>query len=113
MWHCYCQTCRKTHSAQRNTAAKVDRKNFALMSGDELLTHYESIPGKFRHFCSKCGAHIYAEYPNLPFVVVRAATLDTDPGIRVSRSVWLSHNHAWLDEDPSVPHHMEGVTPAK
>lgn len=112
MWHCYCQTCRKTHSAQRNTAARVNRENFEMVSGADNLSHYESIPGKYRHFCATCGAHIYAEYPHLPFVVLRAASLDSDPGVRVSRSVWLAHDLPWLDEDDSVPHYEEGPPPA-
>lgn len=112
MWHCHCHTCRKTHSAQRNTAAKVSRENFRVVAAAGVLTAYESIPGKFRRFCSKCGAHIYAEFPHLPFVVLRAGSLDDDPGIRVSRSVWLSHEKPWLDEVAEVPHFAEGPPPA-
>lgn len=112
LWHCHCQTCRKTHAAQRNTAARVGRENFKLTAGTEKLTAYQSIPGKFRHFCSGCGSHIYAEYPDRPFVVLRAATLDDDPGVRASMSVWTSHDRPWLAEDASMPHYAEGPPPA-
>lgn len=109
LWHCYCQTCRKTHAAERNTAAKVNRENFRISSGKDKLTAYQSCPGKFRHFCSNCGAHIYAEYPDRPFVVLRAATLDDDPNVRAAMSVWLSHNRPWLAEDASIPHFDEAA----
>jgi hypothetical protein len=111
LWHCHCQTCRKTHAAQRNTAAKVSRDNFRLTKGAENLTHYQSIPEKFRHFCASCGSHIYAEYPGRPFVVLRAATLDDDPGVRATMNVWTSHDLPWLDEVSNVPHYPEGPPP--
>lgn len=111
MWHCHCQTCRKTHSAQRNTAALVKRDAFRLIAGAENLSHYESMPGKLRHFCTTCGTHIYAEFPGRPVVVLRAGSLDTDPGLRVSKSVWLSHDMPWLAEAPDVPQYSEGVPP--
>lgn len=109
LWHCYCQTCRKTHAAQRNTAARVNRENFRIVSGREDLTGYPSMPGKLRHFCSHCGSHIYAEFPERPFVVLRTATLDEDPGLRAKMSVWLSHDKPWLAEDSSMPRHAEGA----
>ena len=82
IWDCLCQTCRKAHAADHNTAARVKREHFRVTSGAEALSAFESTPGKLRHFCSKCGSHIYAERPELPFVVLRAATLDDDPGIK-------------------------------
>jgi hypothetical protein len=112
LWHCYCQTCRKTHAAQRNTAARVNREDFELSAGADNLTSYQSCPGKFRHFCSTCGSHIYAEYPERPFVVLRTATLDSDPGVRAAMSVWMSHNLPWLDDEANTPHYEEGPPPA-
>ncbi|MBN9217287.1 MAG: GFA family protein [Mesorhizobium sp.] len=112
LWHCHCRTCRKTHAAQRNTAARVNRENFQLTAGADRLTSYQSMPGKFRHFCSGCGSHIYAEYPDRPFVVLRAATLDDDPGVRVTMNVWMSHDLPWLADDPTVPRYQEGPPPA-
>jgi ADP-ribosyl-[dinitrogen reductase] hydrolase len=95
IWHCHCQTCRKAHAADHNTAALVRREDFRLISGLETLSAFESSPGKLRHFCSRCGSHIYAELEDVPFVVLRAATLDDDPGITPERSVWHSHAVPW------------------
>jgi ADP-ribosyl-[dinitrogen reductase] hydrolase len=112
LWHCHCRTCRKTHAAQRNTAARVSRANFRVVAGKSKLTAYESSPGKLRHFCSECGAHIYAEYPERPFVVLRAATLDNDPVVRATMNVWLSHELPWLTDDPTLPRYLEGPPPS-
>jgi hypothetical protein len=107
MWHCHCQTCRKSHAAERNTAARVKRADFRILRGEELLTAYESCPGKFRHFCSRCGSHIYAERPELPDVVLRAGTLDTDPGVTATRNVWMSHSVPWLVHRDGLPDYPE------
>jgi hypothetical protein len=107
LWHCHCQTCRKTHAAERNTAARVRREDFRIVHGAELLTHYESCPGKFRHFCSLCGSHIYAERPELPDVVLRTGTLDTDPGLKAVRAVWMSHSKPWLAHQDGLPEFPE------
>jgi hypothetical protein len=109
MWHCHCQTCRKSHAAERNTAARVKREDFRIVSGAELLTSYESCPGKFRYFCSRCGSHIYAERPELPDVVLRAGSLDTDPGIRPVRHVWVSHARPWLAHHDGLPEYPEAA----
>jgi hypothetical protein len=113
LWHCHCQTCRKTHAAQRNTAARVNREDFRVVRGADNLTAYESCPGKLRHFCASCGSHIYAEYPERPFVVLRSATLDVDPGVRATMHLWTSHDLPWLVDEPDVPRYPEGAPPAK
>ncbi|NIE63121.1 GFA family protein [Burkholderia sp. Ax-1719] len=102
VWDCMCKTCRKTHSAHHNTAARILREHFKLISGQQNLRTYESSPGKLRHFCGTCGSHVYAERPELPFVVLRVATLDVDPGLRPVMRAWTSHQVAWLETDASA-----------
>jgi ADP-ribosyl-[dinitrogen reductase] hydrolase len=77
--HCHCMTCRKSHAAAFNTAARVARSKFRWISGEDKLTAFESSPGKFRRFCSVCGAHIVAEYRDRDYLILRIATLDDDP----------------------------------
>jgi hypothetical protein len=107
IWNCHCQTCRKSHAAERNIAARVKRMHFRIRSGAGQLSAFESMPGKFRHFCSVCGSHIYAERPELPFVVIRAGTLDDDPGKQPTMDVWTSHARAWLKHREGLPDYPE------
>jgi hypothetical protein len=37
-----------------------------------------------------------AEWVTKPFVIVRVASLDDDPGVRPERHIWVSHNVPWL-----------------
>jgi hypothetical protein len=101
--HCHCITCRKTHSAAFNTAGRVPRDAFRLLAGGDVLKAYASSPGKERFFCSHCGCHIYAAYPGRDYVILRAASLDDDPGVRPQRRIWRSHDAAWLQEEGEIP----------
>ena len=76
--HCSCQTCRKAHAAAFNTAASVKHDHFRWIKGEELLTSYESSPGKKRFFCTRCGTHLVAQRYGKDYFVLRVATLDSD-----------------------------------
>ncbi|WP_409526311.1 GFA family protein [Nitrincola sp. MINF-07-Sa-05] len=96
---CHCKTCRKAHAAPFVPTAGVLRENFRWLQGEEMLSSFESSPGKIRHFCSVCGTHLVAERPNLPHVIIRAATLDDSPGVKPEAHIWASHDVEWLEHE--------------
>ena len=112
--HCHCNTCRKTHSAAFATTARVAREDFHWTKGESALVHYESTPGKTRHFCGKCGAHLMAEWQTEPTVILRLGILDTDPGEQPALNIWVSHDKPWMANSADVKRLSEGVgsTPA-
>ena len=95
--HCHCVTCRKTHAAPFASTARVSRNLFSWTSSLSNKRTYESSPGKFRHFCGNCGAHLMAEWPHEDTVILRVATLDGMPQKHTSRHIWCSHDLEWLD----------------
>lgn len=105
--HCHCVTCRKTHSAAYNTAGRVRRENFRWLAGEDRLKAYESSPGKERFFCGNCGCHLMAAHRDADYVILRAASLDDDPGLRPQRHIWRSHEAAWLQDEGNVPSYPE------
>lgn len=106
--HCACSTCRKAHAAAFNTGAGVLREHFRWISGQELLSSYESSPGKLRYFCSKCGSQLISDKQGLHQVIVRVATLDDDPGVQPSWKMWQSHAVPWLAHGDDLPAYPEG-----
>ncbi|WP_018151242.1 GFA family protein [Leeia oryzae] len=108
--HCHCQTCRKAHSAAFATTAGVLREHFRWLQGQDRLSSYESSPGKKRHFCSVCGSQLVAEREAQPFMIVRVATLDEDPGMLPVQHIWTSHDVPWLayDDLPAYPEWQPG-----
>ena len=105
--HCHCRTCRKTHSAQFATTGRVMRENFRWLTGEDQVTSYRSSPDKQRWFCSRCGSHLVAANDGSEYVILRAASLDEDPGIRPSRRIWRSHDAPWLFETEEIPSYPE------
>jgi ADP-ribosyl-[dinitrogen reductase] hydrolase len=105
--HCHCITCRKTHAAAYATTGRVAREHFRWLRGDDKLTAYESSPGKRRFFCSVCGSQVAAVREGSAYILLRAATLDDDPGIRPQRSIWRSHDVPWLVDSDIVPSYPE------
>lgn len=109
--HCHCRTCQKVQGAAFATTARVDRMAFRWTAGEDALTHYASTPGKLRHFCSRCGSHLMAEWTEQPAVIVRVATLDDDPGQRPAVRIWTSHEQPWTTETEALPRMAEGLVP--
>ncbi|MFS0758183.1 GFA family protein [Noviherbaspirillum sp. 1P10PC] len=63
--------------------------------------------GKFRHFCSACGAHLMSERVAHPHVIVRVAMLDEDPGSKPVMHIWRSHDVSWLQDESNLPSYPE------
>lgn len=107
--HCHCTTCRKAHASAYTTTAGVLRSNFRILSGETLISGYESSAGKTRHFCNVCGCQMFAERLGQPHLILRLATLDDDPGQRPEYHIWTEHDVSWLEPDcPVYPQWQPG-----
>ncbi len=106
--HCSCHSCRKAHAAAFNTMAVVNKARFQWLSGEQLLSAYESSPGKRRRFCSRCGSQMVAEYEGRDVMGLRVATLDDDPGTMPAVRIWQSHEVPWLSYTHDYPAYPEG-----
>jgi len=107
--NCYCITCRKTHAAAYVTTTRIARDDFRWLSGQDRLTAYHSSPGKIRYFCAGCGCHIVADRADQPYLILRAATLDDDPGLRPVLGIWHSQAAAWCETDAAKPLYAEAL----
>jgi hypothetical protein len=109
--HCHCRTCRKTHGSAFSSVSAVPRGQFRWIRGEELLQAYESLPGKFRRFCSRCGSHIMAERVGQPNVLLRLGCLDTPIANRPECHIWRSDAASWYDPKDLLPERPEGYAP--
>ncbi|WP_328188174.1 GFA family protein [Marinobacter sp. OP 3.4] len=93
---CHCQQCRKAQGAALVTNIPVSTEQFSIIQGEDLLTAYESSPGKQRVFCSRCGSPIISRLESLPNVVrVRAGTLDGKPPLTLSGHAFVGSKASW------------------
>ncbi len=76
---CHCSQCRRAQGGPFATNIPVAVATFELATGAELLTAYESSPGKQRVFCSRCGSPVYSRKDSLPGVLRIRAGLIQEP----------------------------------
>jgi hypothetical protein len=111
--HCHCETCRRAHGSAFSSIAAVARDKFRWVAGEELLSCYESSPGKFRRFCSNCGSHLVAERAGHGHVMLRLGCLDTDAKPQVIGHIWRSDAASWFDPNVQLPEFPEGYPPGR
>lgn len=104
--NCHCNTCRKAHSAAFSSVLPVPEDNFSL-TGQEHLGAFESSPGKLRHFCQNCGSQIYAKKADNHLMMVRAGSLNDDPGCKELKHIWVSDKASWYTIDSGLPQFAE------
>ena len=90
--NCYCRTCQKAHSAPYAPTARAKRDGFRWTKGAADVGHFESSPGKLRHFCRSCGSQLMAEWVDQDEVILRIGVVDEGlSGEEVAVNIWTSH----------------------
>src|SRR5512145_863805 len=107
--YCHCKMCQRASGSAFAANAPARTHYFQLTSGAELVTEYESSPGKFRAFCRRCGSPIYSRTDADPEVRrIRLGTLDGDPERRPFAHFWVSAKAPWFEITDALPQHPEG-----
>ncbi len=96
--HCHCETCRKRQGVAMSTNLPVLVEHFHITKGEEILSSFESSPGKRGYFCKNCGSHLYAEKTDVAAIVLRLGCLDEDTAIPEPQAhIWRSDSANWYD----------------
>ncbi|MAM87861.1 MAG: aldehyde-activating protein [unclassified Hahellaceae] len=104
--NCHCTMCRKLHAAAFRTRARVRAVDWTTLEGQALLKFYESSPGEHKAFCSKCGSSLYTRFDAQPEVYgFPLGTLDTDPGVKPQRHMYVGNKAPWFDITDDLPQH--------
>ncbi|MFZ5891912.1 MAG: GFA family protein [Myxococcota bacterium] len=106
--YCHCKSCRKASGSGHGANAPIERKDFHLQGGADTLREFESSPGKFRVFCSRCGSPIYAYLASSPDVLrIRLGSLDTPFTKQPRAHTFVSDKAAWEPIGDSIPQFPE------
>lgn len=101
---CHCADCRRAQGSAFAANMPVKRADFTLGAGEDLLTAFESSPGKQRVFCRRCGSPIFSRNVTDPeHVRVRAGTLDAQARPPLAFHFWCDDDAEWWDEAADVP----------
>lgn len=112
---CHCQQCRKAQGTPFATNTPVPASAFRLDRGAELLTAYESSPGKQRVFCSRCGSPVYSRRASAPDVLrLRAGLLNEPLPIQPSFHFHTASKANWWPISDALPQYPgeRGAPPA-
>lgn len=101
---CHCSQCRKAQGGPFATNIPVPRAAVKIISGAELMTSFESSPGKQRVFCSRCGSPLFSQRDASPDVIrLRAGLLDEPLDTRPCVHFYVASKAGWWDIDDELP----------
>ena len=103
MNHCHCRMCRKASGASYGTFLHAQGKDFRWTRGSEAIKAYESSPGNFRPFCSKCGSRVPVLENDGAEVIIPAGALDGDPLARPVVHYHVASRAPWDEITDGVP----------
>jgi hypothetical protein len=102
--YCHCAQCRRATGTAFATNANVARTAHRFLTGTDAISEYESSPGKFRGFCSRCGSPLYSRTTTDPDALrIRLGTLDQDPGARPMVHVFTGSKAPWFEIIDGLP----------
>lgn len=104
---CHCSQCRKAFSGASSAYAELSpASTFAWVSGEDLLTMYETGEGWGMAFCSRCGSTLCGLHDG----DVHGLTLgcvDGDPGVEIEMHIFVDSKAPWDHIGGSAPQYAE------
>lgn len=109
MQHCHCSRCRRGRSAAHATNAFVPLDRFRFTRGETLVRDYPLPGAKYFGvaFCTACGSDVPRLSLERGLAVIPAGSLDTDPGIRPSRHIYVGSKADWFEITDGLPQFVE------
>jgi hypothetical protein len=108
--YCHCSRCHKASGTAFAANADVRRKYWTFLAGEDLVREYESSPGVFRAFCSRCGSPIYGRRAaNADVLRIRLGILNGDPERRPLAHFWVRSKAPWFDITDDLPQFEAGT----
>jgi hypothetical protein len=108
--YCHCKMCQRASGSAFAANAPARTAYFQLVSGEDLVSEYESSPGEFRAFCRVCGSPVYGRRDSEPEIRrIRLGSLDSDPERRPLAHVWLASKAPWCAIEDSLPQYPGGL----
>jgi hypothetical protein len=102
--NCHCSLCRKMSGSAFASGTTIPTSFFRFVAGQELLKEWQSSPGNHRVFCGRCGSPILKRKDKDPeHIRFRPGTLDSDPGVKVSKHLHVSSKAPWVEITDDLP----------
>jgi hypothetical protein len=101
--YCHCTDCQLHTGGAFFASCMAPLAQFTLTRGRDLLTRYETRPGVFRSFCSRCGSSMFYENRDEPGQLYFA--LGTVPGFTTKprAHIFVRSKAPWYDIADDLP----------
>ena len=103
---CHCSMCRKAFSSQASAFARINPDEFSWLSGENLLSTYESKTGAGIQFCSKCGSTLCGTN-NGKVIGVTLGCVEGNPKIEIEKHIFVGSKATWEIIPKGVPQYEE------
>jgi len=102
--NCHCSLCRKMSGSAFASGTTIAAASFRFVAGQDLLKEWQSSPGNHRVFCGRCGTPILKRKDKDPNTLrFRPGSLDSDPGVKVSKHLHVSSKAPWVEIKDDLP----------
>lgn len=110
MFQCHCTRCRRARGAAHGANIFCKLGTFEWKSGQSLVVDFKLPEAKFYGvaFCRECGGKVPRVSAERGMVVIPAAGLDTDPGIRPQAHIFVGSKAPWDEITDSLQQYPEG-----
>ena len=97
---CHCNRCRKVSGSALMAGIVVSRDDFRWTGSLESIHHYDAPileePPAYRvYFCANCGSPVPDPQSNSESVEIPAGLLDSDPGMRPDKHIFVELKAPW------------------
>ncbi|MBC7182421.1 MAG: GFA family protein [Marinobacter sp.] len=101
---CHCSQCRRAHGSAFSASAPVQKVRFRFVSGEDRVSEFESRPGKFRGFCSRCGSQLYSRLDAIPGILrLRVGWINEALGKGAAQHVYVGSKSDWFEITDELP----------
>ena len=106
---CHCSQCRQAQGGPFATNIPVDTSALTFTRGEELITRFESSPGKVRAFCAQCGSPVFSARDSMPGVLrIRAGLLQEPVPSRPGFHIYADSACSWWPIQDDLPQYQQG-----
>jgi len=91
---CHCSMCRKAFSSQASVFARINPDDFTWLTGENLLSIFESKTGAGIQFCSKCGSTLCGTHKG-NVMGVTLGCVEGDPKIEIGKHIFVGSKATW------------------
>jgi hypothetical protein len=105
---CHCKRCRKANGTAFATNAPIQKADFKIVKGEELLKQFASTATTTRCFCRECGSPIMSIKAEAPDTYrLRIGTLDTALEHQPTMHIYAAYKAEWDHICDGLPQYDE------